>query len=198
LTAYKTLWASCSWIGSAIKINDQVPFLSVEQGLIPNEARVSIRVSRPYKRWSSTSATLNNPEQNGATNGWRNLYRFTTKGFNPTILTGEALEDELNEINVVPNPYYAFSTYETGKLDNRVKITNLPQTCTISIFDMNGTRVRQFRKADPTTSLDWDLKNEKNIPIASGTYIIHIEVPGVGEKILKWFGVMRPVDLDRF
>jgi hypothetical protein len=42
------------------------------------------------------------------------------------------------------------------------------------------------------------LKNDQNIPIASGTYIIHIEVPGIGEKILKWFGVMRPIDLDSF
>jgi hypothetical protein len=42
------------------------------------------------------------------------------------------------------------------------------------------------------------LKNERNIPIASGTYIIHVDVPGIGEKILKWFGVMRPVDLNNF
>ena len=85
-----------------------------------------------------------------------------------------------------------------NKLDNRVKITNLPEECTVTIYDMNGTLIRQFKKADPLTSLDWDLKNGKNIPIASGTYIIHVNVPGAGEKVLKWFGVMRPVDLDNF
>jgi hypothetical protein len=42
------------------------------------------------------------------------------------------------------------------------------------------------------------LKNYINIPISSGVYIIHVDVPGAGEKILKWFGVMRPVDLDNF
>jgi hypothetical protein len=42
------------------------------------------------------------------------------------------------------------------------------------------------------------LKNQANIPVASGMYIIHVEVDGVGEKVLKWFGVMRPVDLDTF
>jgi len=46
--------------------------------------------------------------------------------------------------------------------------------------------------------LDWDLKNERNIPIAGGVYIIHVEVPGAGEKVLKWFGIMRPADLDNF
>ncbi len=45
---------------------------------------------------------------------------------------------------------------------------------------------------------DWDLKNQSNIPVASGVYIIHVDVPDVGEKVLKWFGVMRPIDLDTF
>jgi hypothetical protein len=108
------------------------------------------------------------------------------------------LTDGLDRINVVPNPYYAFSGYESSKLDNRVKITNLPEVCTVSIYNLHGTMVRQFLKADPLTSLDWDLKNERNVPIAGGVYIIHIDVPGVGEKILKWFGVMRPTDLDNF
>jgi len=46
--------------------------------------------------------------------------------------------------------------------------------------------------------LDWDLKNQAGITISSGIYIIHVEVPGVGEKVVKFFGVMRPIDLDTF
>ena len=53
-------------------------------------------------------------------------------------------------------------------------------------------------KTNPETSLDWDLKNQKGIPIASGMYLIHIEAPGLGEKTLKWFGMIRPIDLDTF
>jgi hypothetical protein len=101
-------------------------------------------------------------------------------------------------IGVVPNPYYAYSKYETSKLDNRVKITNVPEICTISIYNLSGTLVRQFNKADPLTFVDWDLKNHKNVPIAGGVYIIHVDVPGIGQRVLKWFGVMRPVDLDNF
>jgi flagellar hook assembly protein FlgD len=104
----------------------------------------------------------------------------------------------LNLINVVPNPYYAYSAYETGQLDNRVKITNLPDNCKVRIYTMNGSLIRTFDKADPRTSLDWDLKNQVGISIASGIYLIHVDVPGVGEKVLKWFGVMRPIDLDTF
>ena len=44
----------------------------------------------------------------------------------------------------------------------------------------------------------WDLKNTVGNPISSGVYIIHVEVPGVGEKVLKWFGVMRTIDLDTY
>jgi hypothetical protein len=101
-------------------------------------------------------------------------------------------------IDIVPNPYYAFSGYETSRLDNRVKFINLPQTCTISIYNVSGTLVRKFRKDNGLTYLDWDLKNQVNVPIAGGVYICHIDVPGVCERVVKWFGVIRPVDLQNF
>ena len=120
----------------------------------------------------------------------------------------------LDLIKVVPNPYYAFSYYETGSIDNRVKITNLPEKCTVSVYNLSGTLMRKFKKEEQYTnhtpkaagdvdawhdgSIDWDLKNSAGIPISSGVYIIHVDVPGVGEKIVKWFGVMRPIDLDSF
>ena len=56
-----------------------------------------------------------------------------------------------------------------------------------------------IKKDDPSiTSVDWGLKNEYNIPISSGLYIIHVDVPGVGQRVLKWLGVMRPIDLDTY
>jgi hypothetical protein len=63
---------------------------------------------------------------------------------------------------------------------------------------VGGTLIRTFRKDNDLTYVDWDLKNHKNVPISGGTYIVHIEVPGAGETVLKWFGVMRPVDLQNF
>ena len=47
--------------------------------------------------------------------------------------------------------------------------------------------------------MDWDpaqvLINNKNIPVASGVYLIHIDVPEIGEVILKSFVTMRQTDL---
>ena len=116
----------------------------------------------------------------------------TVTGDNPT------LTNALDDVRVVPNPYYAYSQYETSKLDNRVKITGLPEVCTVRIYSLSGTLVRTFQKADPLTYLEWDLKNDRNVPIAGGVHIIHVDAPGVGEKIVKWFAVMRPVDLENF
>ena len=89
-----------------------------------------------------------------------------------------------------------YSQYERSRLDNVVKITNLPERCKVKIFNMQGALIRQYDKDDPITSLDWDLTNSRAIPISGGVYIIHIEVPDVGEKVLKWFGVMRQQDFE--
>ena len=132
-------------------------------------------------------------------NGGRPMYEFTLDGLAPTLSDQETAEDALDLIHVVPNPYYAYSSYEVDKTDNRVKIINLPERCDIKIYSVNGVLVREFKKDDPVmTSIDWDLQNHARIPISSGLYLIHVNVPGVGEKVLKWYGVMRPVDLDNF
>jgi hypothetical protein len=79
-----------------------------------------------------------------------------------------------------------------------VKFINLPPKCTINIFTLNGSLVRQIKKDDENTYLDWDVKNQVNVPIASGMYIVHVDGGALGEKIIKWFGVMRQIDLDSF
>jgi hypothetical protein len=65
----------------------------------------------------------------------------------------------------------------------------------VDIYTVNGKLVRSFQKDSPITSLDWTLTNNENIPIASGIYLIHVQVPGVGERVLKAFISMRMVDL---
>ena len=105
-------------------------------------------------------------------------------------------DDLLDNIHPVPNPYYAYSAYETDRLDNRIKIINLPQRATVKIYTIDGTLIRTLVKNNVnTTFIDWDLKNQQNIPIASGMYLMHVNVEGVGEKVLKWFGAMKPVDI---
>jgi len=189
------LWRSCTWVGSSL-LNSNYEMLPIADGLIPNDVRIRLRVGKQYAKYSPTE--FDTDILTGAENFWNPLYTFSTRGLEAYQNQGTVAESFMDNINIVPNPYYAFSDYETTKVDNRVKIVNLPEECTISIYSINGIMVRQFKKADPLTFLDWDLKNQNNVPISSGVYVIHIEAPGIGEKVLKWFGVMRPIDLDNF
>ena len=90
-------------------------------------------------------------------------YRFSTRGMEPSVLTDEAQVDSVMDlINVVPNPYYAYSSYENGPLDNRVRLTNLPDECVVSIYSMDGSLVKQLNKnSEGSATLDWDLKIKK-------------------------------------
>lgn len=131
-------------------------------------------------------------------NEGRPLYTFNLDKLAPTFSNAVG-QEALEEVNVVPNPYYAYSEYETKRLENIVKIINLPRECSVTIYTVDGTLVRTFNRDDPTiTSVDWDLKNQDNIAIASGIYLIHVNAPGLGEKVIKWFGVLRPTDLNAF
>ena len=172
--------STCVWAG--------IPMLNEGEELLSTTARVKLRVERSYENFA-TASTVNNTLP---------LYEFDMTGMEAEKGSGIAADSALSLINVVPNPYYAYSEYETGKLDRRIKVTNLPETCTISIYNVNGTLMRRFQKSDASTSLDWDLTNHVDVPIASGVYLIHVLVPDVGERTLKWYGVMKPTDLNGF
>lgn len=166
------------------------PMKKVGTNWLGYEARVKLRVARPYQSnysWNELEGTNQLPS-----------YKFSTADLAIKRNDLDAAKDALEAINVVPNPYYGYSKYENSQLDNRIKITNLPNQATIRIFTVNGTLIRTIKKDNEEASLEWDLKNESNIPIASGLYIIHVNVEGVGDKVIKWFGSLRPIDLDNY
>jgi len=178
-----------------------MPAYRMEDSWLSSDATIKLRVSRPYYRYSSR--WYNDPAQapNASQNQGYPMYEFTTKNIVPTKVTNseETVQTLLDEINIVPNPYYGFSQYEQNALQNYVRIVNLPANCTISIYTVNGTLIRTLTKGDAGTSyVQWDLKNHANIPVAGGVYIIHVNAPGIGERTLKFFCAMRPTDLNGF
>ncbi len=175
LSSYLRAWKNCLWV-----VN---PLLSEDQDLLSTEARMKIRVSHPYQTETYT----------GINNG-KPAYRFSTSGAHSIYEDNRTITSVLDQIRMVPNPYYAYSEYEANGIDNRVKFTNLPEKCEINIFNMNGGLVKHIEKDNDLTFVDWTMKNHQEIPIASGMYIVHITVPGVGEKILKWYCAVRLVD----
>ena len=65
-------------------------------------------------------------------NGFSARYRFSTSDIIAEKGDHKTAVNALEMINVVPNPYYAYSSYEKSQLDNRIKITNTSITCHIS------------------------------------------------------------------
>ena len=196
----RTVWENCEWVS--------VPFLTPGQTFLDNEVRIRLRVTKPYRQYDTGL-------QNSINNNFP-YYKFNTYDLAAKVNQIEVAKSALDLINVVPNPYYAYSNYETNQLDNRVKIVNLPNKCVVSIYTTNGTLIRRYKRdagagnaynntsgtaypdVNLETSIDWDLKNSLGIPVASGMYLIHVSADGIGERTLKWFGVARPIDLDTF
>lgn len=173
-------YGSISWVAYPMAASGY----DLDPANLPTDVSIKLRVNKEYKNYSATGL-----------NGGKPMYSWNMSNIATEKGSQDRLADALDMINVVPSPYYAYSDYERSRLDTRVKITNLPERCTVKIYTVNGKLVRTFKKDDPVTSLDWDLNNFKGIGVASGVYLIHVEVPGVGEKIVKFFGGMRQVDL---
>ncbi len=176
------VYRSVCWVGLPL-LEDGATFMSTD-------VRIRLRVKKPYETFDTGAGTV--------LNNWRPMYEWDMGNLATSKANATAADNALELINIVPNPYYGSSTYETSRLDNRVKLVNLPETCKIRIYNVKGTLVRTFDKDNVQTYLDWDLKNHVGIPISGGIYIIHVDVPDVGEKIIRWFGATRPTDLENF
>jgi hypothetical protein len=181
-------------------------FKSYKDGLIPNKATVKLRVNNPYQ--------VPDAEHLKAERKGYGTYLFDFKGKSPGDYTELEKENPLDRVNVVPNPYYAYSSYETSQFGKQVKITNLPGKCTVTIYSIDGKFIKQFKRdergidyrtqgrTNPAISkgqifpdLVWDLENHKGIPVASGVYLIHIVSDEVkAERTIKWFGINREFD----
>ena len=173
----RDLYGSLSWIA--------YPLLTPGQKLLSTDVTIKLRLNKEYKDFVATGA-----------NGGKPMYGWSMDAIATKLGAQDALKDALKMINVVPNPYYAYSDYERSKLDAKIKITNLPERCVITIYNAQGKRLKQFKKDSPITYQDWNLSNEANIPVAGGTYLIHVYVPGIGEVVLKSFVVMRVPDYE--
>lgn len=114
----------------------------------------------------------------------------------PTIQSSPVLASaDADLINVFPNPYYGFNLREKNRLEKFVTFSHLPRKATIRIFTLGATLVKTIVKDDDSQFITWDLRNQNNLPIASGIYIAHIELPDLGQsKILK----MALVQEDQF
>lgn len=181
-----------AWAGM-IQLATGYKMKSLNEGLIPNDTRIKLRVDNAYQTW------YNDDDANKKTGHPK--YLFKIQGREPSALTEVAVENALDSVKMVPNPYYGFSEYESSQFSNTVKITNLPGKCTVTIYSLDGKFIRQYIRDEAympyqqiSPAIEWDLKNNRGIPIASGVYLVHVKAPDMGERTLKWFGIGRQYD----
>ena len=180
----------------------------------PSDINIKLRVQKPYVRMATVATAA------GADSLPR--YQFSTKGLGVTQNNQAVAKSALDLIRIVPNPYFAYSAYEQNQISNTIYITNLPNTCPITIYSLDGKVIRVLNRAigvNPSTdqliettsgiatntgqsfvenSVSWDLTNQAGITVASGVYLFNIEAPGIGSKTVKWFGVIRPADTSSY
>ena len=119
------------------------------------------------------------------------IFEFTSSA---PLSTDEKLKTDLELINVFPNPYYAANEQETGRFENFVTFTHLPDDGTeveIKIYSIDGVLVRKLSHMSTSSQyLKWDLRNNNALPVASGPYIANVKTEH-GEKIVKLYIVQR-------
>ncbi len=103
-------------------------------------------------------------------------------------------QNELERIDVVPNPYLGAASWErrnlnsTGRGERKIDFINLPAQCTVRIYTITGALVKTLSKDSGFLdgSLSWNLVTEDGMDAAYGVYIYHVDAPGIGEHIGKF------------
>lgn len=147
-----------------------------------------------------SKATWSNADE--VTVRWKRLIsaadRFTFATTAPTTDANLAKEDVQN-VNVFPNPYYGINPQEINKYQRFVTFTHLPAKATIKIFNLAGQLLRTIEKDAPGQFLRWDLSTDSGLPVPSGIYVAYIDMPDQGvTKKLKVAIIQEQQILDRF
>lgn len=111
-------------------------------------------------------------------------FTFGTKGY---VYSVDKVKSQVDMINVFPNPYYGFQYRETAPNNKYVTFSHLPDNAVIRIFDISGVLVKTINHVPSNGQFDtWNLANDNNYPVASGIYIVYIDMPDLGTtKVLK-------------
>jgi len=125
---------------------------------------------------------------------------FSFQGVPPVVNNSTLAKQQAAElVNVYPNPYRGFNIEETDPSNRFVTFTHLPEgNTTIQVFTIAGELLKTIQHTNGTQFEQWDLRNDADVPVASGMYIVRIDMRSIGVKILK-LAVFQPEErLDVF
>ncbi|MCL5030706.1 MAG: hypothetical protein M1480_16965 [Bacteroidetes bacterium] len=126
----------------------------------------------------------------------KDVFSFTAPN---VTYNADVAKADIDRINVFPNPYYGVNPQELDKYSRWVTFTHLPVNATIRIFNLAGQLVRTIQKSSNDQFQRWNLMTDNNYPVASGLYIVYIDMPDLGKsKVLKVAIIQEQQILDRF
>ena len=119
---------------------------------------------------------ISKPFRNG------DLYEFTTE---KPLVQEEVARNEMDEIQVVPNPYITANVMESplpptvssGRGERRIEFRKLPLDARVHIFSTDGSLVRTLRQSTDlhNGTIAWDLRSKENLDVAYGVYFYVVE-----------------------
>ncbi|MBN2087993.1 T9SS type A sorting domain-containing protein [candidate division KSB1 bacterium] len=112
------------------------------------------------------------------------LDEYTIETTAPTTGDLTLAKSQAELINVYPNPYFGQNVMERIPTSRFITFTHLPEEATIRIFNLAGEFIQTIEHTSGSIER-WNLRNSAGIPIASGIYLVHIEMKDIGNKILK-------------
>ena len=114
-------------------------------------------------------------------------------------LNKKVLNNQMDNIKVVPNPYIATNAMEqflsNTALNQRrlISFTNIPAECIIKIFSSSGVYIDEIIVQNPPDKgqVHWDLLSREGLEIAAGVYFYHVKSALTGKEKLGKFAVIK-------
>lgn len=108
-----------------------------------------------------------------------------------TVTPGVQVTNNLNNVNVVPNPYVVHSKFNESEYLRNLLFNNLTARCTIKIYTITGELVNTIEHDDEESGFEeWDLRTMNNQEAAPGLYIFTVESDD-NQKFVGKFAIIR-------
>ena len=108
-------------------------------------------------------------------------------------------DENLEQVQVVPNPYYVTHEGMSTPFQGLIYFTRLPRVCTISIYTVNGALVQTIQHNELTSPAPdkvaadvWNLFSSNRQRVASQMLVAKIETPEGASVIRKFSVVVGP------
>ncbi|MCK6603593.1 MAG: hypothetical protein L6Q59_01740 [Ignavibacteriaceae bacterium] len=114
---------------------------------------------------------------------------------NQSRIDAMSAKDNMDKINVVPNPYVVthqgeerlLSTQTSGRGEREIRFTHIPPGSKITIYTVRGELIKTLYHSDLYVGdVYWNLRTEENLDAAYGVYVYVVEIPEVGKKVGKF------------